>query len=134
MVTWRSLTAEVAQPTTKRENSDFPLRRRYYTVVQRGKRTGRTMAKQEKSRSQTILGYVGANVRRLRVARGWTQEDLADKAGLMWRSVQDLERSAGNPTLKLLLAVAEALRIAPAELFAVAKQEPRPTGRPPSEK
>jgi transcriptional regulator with XRE-family HTH domain len=83
------------------------------------------------SRAETLLRYVGANVRRLREARDWTQKDLADKADVSWRSVQDLERGSGNPTLKLLIAVAQALRVDPADLFAATKVEKREPGRPP---
>ena len=83
------------------------------------------------SRAQTLLRYVGANVRRLREACDWTQKDLADKAAMSWRSVQDLERGSGNPTLKLLIAVAHALRVDPSDLFAATKVEKREPGRPP---
>lgn len=83
------------------------------------------------SRAQNLLRYVGANVRRLRETRDWTQKDLADKAEVSWRSVQDLERGSGNPTLKLVIAVAQALRVDPADLFLATKVEKREPGRPP---
>ena len=78
----------------------------------------------------TILQYIGANVRRLRVARGWTQIELATASDLKERYVQLLETGTANPTVKVLLAVAEALEVAPAELFVEAKAEPRPAGNP----
>ena len=80
--------------------------------------------------TETILGYIGANVRRLRVARGWTQNELAKATGLKERYVQVLETGTANPTVKVLIDVADALGVIPAELFAEAKAEPRRPGNP----
>ena len=85
-----------------------------------------------RSRTDTLLGYIGANVRRLRAARGWTHKELAAKSGIMWRSIQVLESGKGNPTVKLLIAVANALGVKPTDLYAVAKPERTRPGRPPA--
>jgi transcriptional regulator with XRE-family HTH domain len=82
------------------------------------------------SQTETVLSYIGANVRRLRVERGWTQVELAKAAGLKERYVQILETGAANPTVKVLIDVAAALGVAPTDLFAEAKLEPRPAGNP----
>jgi transcriptional regulator with XRE-family HTH domain len=82
------------------------------------------------SRIETLLRYIGANVRRRRVDRGWTQIELAKAAGLKERYVQVLESGKANPTVKVLIEVADALGVAPAELFAEAKAEPRRPGNP----
>ena len=84
------------------------------------------------SREKTILRYIGANVRRLRVVRGWTQIELAKASKLKERYVQVLETGTANPTIKVLIAVADALGVAPTDLFVVAKLEQRPKGRPPT--
>jgi transcriptional regulator with XRE-family HTH domain len=78
----------------------------------------------------TTLRYVGANVRRLRIERGLTQTALAKATGLKVRYVQILETGTGNPTVKVLLAIADALGAAPADFFEAAKQPTRRTGRP----
>lgn len=85
----------------------------------------------ETPRTETILRYIAANVLRLRDARGWTQAQLAEKTGLTRRYVQLLETGQANPTVKVLIAVGDALGVAPEDFFAVTKIEPRPkVGRP----
>lgn len=86
------------------------------------------------SRKETLLRYIGANIRRLRIERGWTQQELAQATGLKERYVQVLETGSANPTVKVVIAAAHALGVAPTDLFAPAKLPPRPAGRPPSVK
>lgn len=74
---------------------------------------------------------VAANVRRLREQQGWSQEALAEASGVDLKSVQVLERGTGNPTARVLIAVATALGVPTGRLFRAATMEPRPRGRPP---
>jgi transcriptional regulator with XRE-family HTH domain len=60
---------------------------------------------------------VGANVRRLRKARGLTQEQLAHEAGVAMRYVAGVERAEENPSLRFLVKIAEALGVEPAALL-----------------
>ena len=55
------------------------------------------------------LGNLAMNLRHLRLARGWSQEQLAELAGLNIRTIQRVERgqNAGLETLKALAAVFE---------------------------
>ena len=82
------------------------------------------------SHAETILQSIGANVRRLRLERGWTQTELAEASELKERWVQTLETGTANPTIKVLVAVADALGVETADLLAPAKPEPRPAGNP----
>ena len=59
----------------------------------------------------------GAAVRRLRTARGWTQEDLADAAGLTTTYVGQVERGDKVPSLTVVLKLARGLSVPPAELL-----------------
>ncbi|HEV8432147.1 MAG TPA: helix-turn-helix transcriptional regulator [Thermoanaerobaculia bacterium] len=59
----------------------------------------------------------GATVRRIRLARGWTQEDLADAAGLTTTYVGQVERGDKVPSLTVVLKLARGLGIPPADLF-----------------
>ena len=88
------------------------------------------MAPERSPRLKTVLGYVGANVRRLRLDRGLTQRDLANGAGLKERYVQLLEAGKANPTVGVLLDVADILGASPSEFFAPAKSEQRLPGNP----
>jgi transcriptional regulator with XRE-family HTH domain len=51
------------------------------------------------------------NLRKLREARGWSQEVLADEAGLHRTYVSGLEREVRNPTLQILDKLAKALGV-----------------------
>lgn len=60
---------------------------------------------------------VAASVRRLRVARGWSQEELGARARLHRTYVGAIERSEENITLRTLDQLADALDVEPADLF-----------------
>lgn len=47
------------------------------------------------------------NLRQLRNARGWSQEDYADRAGIHRTYVSDLERGARNPTIQVVERLAQ---------------------------
>ena len=74
--------------------------------------------------------YVAANVRRLRLSLGWTQEQLAERASIETRYVHSVEAARANPTVKVLVEIAEALETDSAKLFAVAKFSKASPGRP----
>ncbi len=59
---------------------------------------------------------VGANVRRIRLERGLTQEKLAFDADLDLTYVGGIERGKRNPSLLVLARLAQALGSTPAEL------------------
>jgi transcriptional regulator with XRE-family HTH domain len=59
----------------------------------------------------------GAAVRRVRAGRGWTQEQLAEAAGLTTTYVGQVERGAKVPSLTVILKLARGLSIPPGELF-----------------
>lgn len=60
---------------------------------------------------------LGRRIHRLRESKGITQEKLAEKAGISPKSLSDLERGRGNPTLSSLDGLAEAFGITLADLF-----------------
>jgi transcriptional regulator with XRE-family HTH domain len=67
-----------------------------------------------KAREATIFG---ASVRRVRNEYDWTQEDLADRAGLTTTYVGQVERGDKVPSLTVVLKLAHALQVLPAELL-----------------
>ena len=72
------------------------------------------MANTEKTGLQTI---VRKNVRALRLKRGFSQQDLAEKAGLHTRYISRLETTDQNVTLDILEGIAKALGVNPSELL-----------------
>ena len=57
------------------------------------------------------------NVRALRLARGLTQVQLAEMAGVNQATVSKAERGELNTTMETITAIANALRVEPVELF-----------------
>ena len=54
---------------------------------------------------------VGENVRRIRLEKGLTQEQLAERSGFGQQYISDLERGRRNPTIVSLYELANALGI-----------------------
>ena len=52
---------------------------------------------------------LGGNMRRLREAKGWSQEEFAERAGLHRTYVSGVERGIRNPTVTVLAKLASAL-------------------------
>jgi transcriptional regulator with XRE-family HTH domain len=65
---------------------------------------------------------IGSALRRLRVERKLTIEELAKASGLHWTYVSGIERGRRNPTLKVLTSVAEALDIRTSKLIQLAEE------------
>ena len=59
----------------------------------------------------------GKRVRILRLAKGWTQEELASRSGLHSTYVGGIERGERNVGLDNILKLARALAVRPADLF-----------------
>ena len=66
---------------------------------------------------RNLAEVVSIRVRQLRHARGWTQEDLADKVGISARYVGYIERCEGALTVTVLGRLAEAFGVEPGELL-----------------
>lgn len=67
---------------------------------------------------------VGENVRRWRLDRGFTQEQLAFEAQIDLTYLGGIERGRRNPSLMVMARIAESLQVTPADLVA----EPASTG------
>jgi len=60
---------------------------------------------------------LGVHIRQLRKARGWTQEVLAERAGIHPVYLAGIERGKRNPSSNNLHRIAEAFDISLATLF-----------------
>jgi transcriptional regulator with XRE-family HTH domain len=61
---------------------------------------------------------LGANLRRLRLERGWSQEEFADLADIHRTYVSDIERGARNPTITVVEKLAAPFALAAGDLLA----------------
>ena len=59
----------------------------------------------------------GSVVRELREERGWTQEELAERANMNASYLGFVERGDNVPTLTIIIQIAEGLRVEPGELL-----------------
>ena len=57
------------------------------------------------------------NLRRLREAKGWSQERYADEAGIHRAYVSDIERGARNPTIAVVEKLAKPLGVSTGTLL-----------------
>ncbi len=57
------------------------------------------------------------NLKKLRQAKGWSQEDLADQTGLHRTYVSGIERIVRNPTILIVERLAKALKVSPGALL-----------------
>jgi DNA-binding XRE family transcriptional regulator len=75
---------------------------------------------------QDIRTRFGARIRQLRNDRGWSQEELADKAGLHRTYIGSVERGEQNLSLVNIERLAVTLSVSLAELFAPFGDKPAP--------
>lgn len=68
---------------------------------------------------------LAARARTLRLARGWTLEEAAERADLDVRHLQILEAGTGNPTALTLLRLARGYSVAVGALFDEGSADPR---------
>ena len=64
----------------------------------------------------TAVVKIGDNLKRQRIRKALTQEDLAQQAGLTTASVARIERNETEPRMSTLRKLAKALDLDPAEL------------------
>lgn len=75
--------------------------------------------------TQTEMFQLGARLRDLRTGRGWTQDELARRAGLSKSYLSRIEDGERQPSLASLLSLAQAYGISVASLFAAPAEEGR---------
>jgi len=66
---------------------------------------------------ELVAKALGQRVRTLRTAKGWSQEQLAEEAGMHRTYVWGIEQGTRNPSLRHLTRVADALGVTLKSLF-----------------
>lgn len=67
--------------------------------------------------SEDALTKFGAKVREFRKARGLTQHQLAETAGIDRKTINRIENTRYSPTLTNVFAIADALEVPPNKLL-----------------
>ena len=67
-------------------------------------------------KNEAVVGAFGQHLRRLREARGWSQQALADVADVSKPTIYRIESARYSATLDVLVSLAQALEIPLAEL------------------
>lgn len=67
--------------------------------------------------SKTVRNKFGKKVRSLRLEKGWSQEELADKVGLHRTYIGSIERGEQNVSIDNIAKLAKTLSISIEELF-----------------
>ena len=65
-----------------------------------------------------VLRSLAAVLRSLRKTKGWSQDQLAERAFMHRSYVADLERASRNPSVRTLVKLADALGVPISALFA----------------
>jgi transcriptional regulator with XRE-family HTH domain len=85
----------------------------------------RTRHHREKFEFQRVALVLARAVRAARRERQWTIEEAAERFGVEPAYVRSIERGRTNPSLAVIVSVAVALDVSPADLLS----EPPPTSR-----
>lgn len=75
-----------------------------------------------RKRSLPLIRMIGQNVRRVRLAHGWSQELLAERIGLEPLSVSRIETGRTAPSISALADLADALEVPLARLVDVRRE------------
>lgn len=66
---------------------------------------------------------IGENIKKIRLKRGWTQKQLAEKSGVTRESIGNYERNDRTPPANILNDIANALSVPVGELLGMDKKE-----------
>ncbi|MEI9953583.1 MAG: helix-turn-helix transcriptional regulator [Pseudomonadota bacterium] len=79
---------------------------------------------------ERIISDVGRRIAEARRARGWTQQQAAEKLKMEVQSVQRIERGRENMTIRTLVGIARTFGVVTRTLFEPPTTRERKPGRP----
>ena len=68
-------------------------------------------------RSDAVVKGLGKRIRQLRAGKGWSQERLAEEAGMHRTYMWGIEQGIRNPSVRHLVKLADALTVPVRSLF-----------------
>lgn len=88
------------------------------------------LAQRRPPEAETVLGWVGLNIHRHRLASGMSQRELAERSGGSLSAVQQTELGNQNVTVRSLVANTNALGVLPSDLLMEVDHPAQPGPRP----
>jgi transcriptional regulator with XRE-family HTH domain len=76
-----------------------------------------------KRQTRTLAEALGFVITSLRVKRAWSQTELARRSGFEISSISRVERGKANPTMALVIVMADTFGLRPSQLLARAEQK-----------
>jgi transcriptional regulator with XRE-family HTH domain len=83
----------------------------------------RPISNRLKRQTKTLGGALGAVITTLRVEKQWSQRRLAERSGYEASSISRIERGRANPTMALLIVMADVFGLRPSQLLARAERK-----------
>jgi transcriptional regulator with XRE-family HTH domain len=83
----------------------------------------RPISNRLKRQTKTLGGALGAVITQLRVEKQWSQRRLAERSGYEASSISRIERGKANPTMALLIVMADVFGLRPSQLLARAERK-----------
>ena len=75
------------------------------------------MTQNTKQRNLKKLAAFGNNLQRIRIEKGFSQEDLADRANVAFSTINKVENGHLNTGVCTVFDLARALKVSPKDLF-----------------
>ncbi len=82
----------------------------------------RPISNKLKRQTKTLGAALGTVITRLRVEKQWSQRRLAEKSGYESSSISRIERGRANPTMALIIVMADVFGLRPSQLLARAER------------
>jgi transcriptional regulator with XRE-family HTH domain len=83
----------------------------------------RPISNRLKRQTKTLGGALGTVITTLRVEKQWSQRRLAERSGYEASSISRIERGRANPTMALLIVMAQVFGLRPSQLLARAERK-----------
>lgn len=83
----------------------------------------RPISEKLKRQTETLGQALGAAVTALRTRKKWSQEKLALKSGYSLQWINRVERGKANPTMELVIVMADIFGLRPSQLLARAERK-----------
>lgn len=94
-----------------------PGEKKFCTIRAMAKPRKRRRRSESRPASSQLAAAMGRAIQVVRTDRGWSRKDLAERTGLSYSFLSEIENGVKTPSSRTLIAIADALDIAPGALL-----------------